>query len=529
MNKFINSARKGAWCATALVGILMQTAAVNAGEVTLKSSDGTVNIVGEFIEFKDDNYVVRTALGDLRVSASRVRCEGADCPTFDTTKSDVTFIGSYTVGLGIMPLLLSGYAAHLDAEINIENTQTEDEFLAGFISENGYGEEIGSFLVTSMASGAGFAKFASFASTDSAITMASRRIKPKEARALRDAGKGNMISVGQEHIIAIDSLVVIVNPENGLESISITDLQSIFSGAITNWNQLGGADLPIQVIAHHEESGTRSVFDGRIFGKDKPATPESTVIGESNSAIAAMVNEQPGAIGYVGQAFTRGAKALSLVNECGITTSPDPFSVKTEEYDLERRLFLYNAKNPDAKIKDFIEFATSPEADGVIEKSGFISLGVSRREQSMTSHRANALLSAEVDAFESNVIREMLSEMVKSDRLSSTFRFRSGSSRLDERGALEMERLAGYLKELPEGTNVTMVGFTDDVGAFVPNRKLSIARAQQVVDLIKHTAADQLAHINFSAIGFGEISPSGCNTSIKGRGINRRVEVWITK
>lgn len=526
MNKFITSARKGAWCATALVGVLTQTAAVNAGEVTLKSSDGTVNIVGEFIEFNDDNYVVRTALGDLRISASRVRCEGADCPTFDTASSDVQFIGSNTVGLGVMPLLLSGYAAHLEAEISIENTQTEDEILAEFISENGYGDEIGSFLVTATTSDDGFANFAS---ANNAIVMSSRRIEPKEARAMRDAGKGTMISIDQEHIIAVDSLVVIVNPKNGIETISIVDLRSIYSGAVTNWSQIGGADLPIQVITHRADSGTQSVFEGRIFGKDAPTTPEGAIVGDGNNEIAAMVNEQPGAIGFVGQAFTRGAKPLNLVNECGITTSPDPFSVKTEEYDLDRRLFLYNAKNPDAKIRDFIEFATSSEADGVIEKSGFISLGVSRREQSMTSHRANALLSAEVDAFEGNVIREMLSEMVKSDRLSSTFRFRSGSSRLDERGALEMERLIGYLKELPEGTNVNMVGFTDDVGAFASNRKLSIARAQRVVDLVKHTAADQLAHINFSAIGFGEISPSGCNTSIKGRDINRRVEVWITK
>lgn len=524
MKKLV-SGKKSALYVSALA-VLMQSMVANAGEVTLKSSDGTVNITGEFLEFKDDNYVVRTPLGDLRISASRVRCEGNDCPTFDVTESTIHFTGSDTVGLGIMPLLLSGYAAELNAEISIANTQTKDEIMADFVGDEGYGDEIGSYLVSSKSTGTGFK---TLLDDSGIVAMASRRIKPKEARSLRAAGKGNMISAGQEHIIAVDSLVLIVNQKNGVEKLSIADLQGIYSGAITNWSQLGGEDMPIHVVTRKEGSGTLGVFQKRIFGKDAPAAPEGASALGSNVEVASMVNAEDGAIGFVGYAFVRGAKPLNLVSECGISATPDPFSAKTEEYPLQRRLYLYNVENPSEDIKKFIEYSKSEAADGVIAKSGFIDLGVLSRDQSMDSPRATMLLNADVDAFEGNLIREMMAEMVKSNRLSSTFRFRTGSSKLDERGQLEMERLADYLKDLPEGTKVTMVGFTDTVGTFAANRTLSVNRAEQVIKFLQKNAPDRTAHITFAANGFGEISPSACNTSDNGRGINRRVEVWVTK
>ncbi len=526
MKTYLNTGRKRTLCMAALTTSMLLSSVAFAGEVTLKSADGTVDLKGELVEFKDDNYVIRTALGELAISSSRVRCEGASCPTFDTAVTDVHFYGSEAVGLGVMPLLLSGYAANMNAEIEITETQNEGETLANLVADNGFGDEIGSFLVTSTSSGDAFE---ALLKDETAIGMSSRRITPTEARALRAAGKGNMISIDQEHILAVDSLVIIVNPDNGVEAVSIEDLKGIYSGAITNWNQLGGADLPIQVVSRAEGTGTYEVFQDRVFGKDAHSAPEGAIVENDSNKVAAFINENPGAIGYVGYAFQRGAKPLNLVNECGITSSPDPFSAKTEEYALQRRMYLYNTENPAPKINDFISYATSDAADGVIAKAGFIDLGIISREQALDSPRAASLLNADVDAFEGNVIREMLAEMTKYDRLSTTFRFNLGSSQLDERGLMDMERLANYLADMPKGTRVEMVGFTDNVGSFEANKKLSLGRAQQVIAKLQEVGGDRVANIEFEASGFGEISPTGCNNSEAGRGANRRVEVWLAK
>ncbi|MGL6209864.1 MAG: phosphate ABC transporter substrate-binding/OmpA family protein [Paracoccaceae bacterium] len=526
MKNVLNYGGKVAIRAAGLAAVLLLPAGAMAGEVALKSADGTVNLVGEFIEFKDDNYVVRTALGELRIAANRVRCEGADCPVFETASANVQIAGSDTVGLGLMPLLMTGYAGYKNAEGTVTNTQVENQILANFVGDGGFGDDLGSILVTSTSSGDAFK--ALLASTAS-IGMASRRITPDEARELKAAEKGNMVSLQQEHIIAIDSLVMIVNPANPIQSVTIDEIKKIYLGEITNWSQLGGEDLPITVLGREKDSGTASVFLSRIFGDAETVVASTVTPVSGNNEAAAKVAEDVGAISYVGYAFQRGNKALHLVNECGIPSEPDSFAAKTEEYALYRRLYLYNAADADQATQDFLNFATSDEADAVVSKAGFIGLGIESRSQSLDSPRAVALLNADVDVFEGNVIREMLAAMNDFDRLSTTFRFRLGSSKLDERAAIDMERLVAYLREAPEGTKVTMVGFTDNIGSFEANRSLSVERAGQVVDEVKALGGEALDKIELNAIGFGNVAPSACNSSESGREINRRVEVWISK
>ena len=516
---------RGMVSAVALAATIAVPSATVAQEVTLKSADGTVNLVGDFVEFTDNNYVIRTGLGDLRISASRVSCEGDACPTFDAVEADVVIAGSDTVGLGVMPLLLSGYAAFLGAEATVTATDTDGEILAELIGDEGFGDPLGSLLVNSTGSSDAFTKLLD---RSAQVGMASRRIRPAEARALRDDGAGNMINPDNEHIIAIDSLVMITHPSNPINTLTTDQLRGIYSGQITNWSEVGGNDGSIAIYTRAETSGTRQVFEERLFGEGGLNSSANLIVAEDNNGMAAAINDDVNAIGYVGYAFQRGAQPVTLINECGINMTPDPFSARTEEYALQRFLYIYNrADTLDEESAAFVEYATSDASDDVIAKSGFIDLGIARQAQSLDSARGIQLLNADVDAFEGAVVREMMQTMTQYDRLSSTFRFRTGSSNLDRRGELNLERLADYLETQPEGSKVLIVGFTDDVGAFESNRDLSIGRAQQVQDTLQSFAGDRLAGIEFASAGFGEVSPSACNTTDNGRGINRRVEVWI--
>jgi phosphate transport system substrate-binding protein len=506
-------------------GAAMLPMMAQAEEVTLKSSDGTVNIVGEFVEFVDNAYVVRTALGDLRVSAATVSCEGAACPTIETTAVDVTFAGSDTVGLGVMPLLLSGFAANIGAAGTITETGVEGQVVDALVADAGFGDELGKILVTSTVSGDAFK---ALLDKSAEFGMASRRIKPEEARELKAAGAGNMVSPTQEHIIAIDSLVVIVHPENPVKSLTTEQLRNIFGGIIVNWKDVGGPDLPITVLDRQEDSGTRSVFQAAVFGDNGAPPIPTAVIIDDNNKVAAAVNDDPGAIGFVGYAFVRGAKPMPLINECGIEMVPDAFSAKTEEYPLQRRLYLYNREDNLSPLgKQILDFSQSPAADEVIARSGFIDLGIKRQVQTLEGPRGQMLLAPNEDAFESGVMREMLAAVVEHERLSSTFRFSPGSAALDERGVLDLGRLVSYLEAMPAGTKVVFVGFTDDVGEFTSNRSLSEGRARQIMEQLRVMAGDRIPNVELSAIGFGEIAPAACNTSASGQAINRRVEVWI--
>ena len=231
-------------CTMAFAAATVLPSVALAEQVSLRSQDGSVNINGDLVSFEDNFYLVSTALGELRLSAERVSCVGEACPTFAEVTPDVTFAGSGTVGNGVMPLLLEGYAGFLDGESTFVATGRANETVASLVGDSGFGEDIGTFLVGSTSSSDAFR---ALQRKDAEIGMTTRRIRPAEARTLATAGAGDMTSSGQEHIVAIDSIVVITHPENPVKSIGLDDLADIYTGRKTNWSQLGGPDLPIEL------------------------------------------------------------------------------------------------------------------------------------------------------------------------------------------------------------------------------------------------------------------------------------------
>ncbi len=508
-----------------LAGYLAMAGNTMAQEVRLASSDGTVDMVGDFVAFEDNAYILATALGQLRVSASRVSCSGEACPDLTQAEVDIAISGSDEIGTGLMPLLFEGYAGSRNAAAAISNTAQEGQLIAELTSDEGFGDQLTTIQVTGSSATLGLGDLLK---EETDIAMASRRIVPEEAQALRNAGAGDMIDPAQEHIIAIDSLIVITNPANPVTTMDVRQLFGIYSGAITNWAQVGGPDLPVEVVIRNVGDNRRDVFESSFFGSaDVSMTKDAEIVPNSN-AVAQFVNTNPGAIGVVGYAFQRGASTINIINQCGITMVPDAFSAKTEEYALQRRLFLYTREDtikPD--VEDFVAYATSAEADNVIRKAGFIGFSVDRREQSIDDVRATALQNANADAYEQGFMRQMLEKMVDYDRLSTTFRFRTGSAELNERGLVDKDRLIKYLETQPAGSDVLFVGFTDSVGQFDTNLSLAERRSAEVAAQVQSFAGDRLSGLNLSSIGYGEIAPSGCNASDSGRRINRRVEVWI--
>ena len=511
--------------AIALAGGLLTASVAQAEQVTLRSSDGTVNMTGDFVSFEDNSYVINTALGQLRVSANRVSCVGAACPDLSTGEADVVMSGSDIIGLGLMPLITEGYAGARNAAASITNTTTIGEFFANLVADQGFGDDFVTIRVSSSGATDGLQDLLA---RRSEIAMAARRILPEEASRLSNDGAGDMVSPAQEHIMAIDSLVVITHPDNPVQTLNVRQLLGIYSGQISNWSQVGGPDLPVQVVIRNVGAGRKDVFESRIFGDSGVGlTPNAKLVPQSTD-VALEVNADPAAIGVVGYAFRRGASTVNIINQCGITMTPDAFSAKTEEYALQRRLFLYTRQDTlSTKGREFVDFITSPEADPLIRKAGFIGFSVDRREQTFDDARAQALLRPAADPVEAGFMQQMLARMVEYDRLSTTFRFRTGSAQLDERAQIDKERLLDYLQTQPAGSEILFVGFTDDVGSFQNNLALSERRAAQVADEVRAFAGSRLPGVTISSVGYSEVAPSGCNASDNGRRINRRVEVWI--
>ncbi|MEO9823401.1 MAG: phosphate ABC transporter substrate-binding/OmpA family protein [Paracoccaceae bacterium] len=501
-------------------------------EVTLKSPDGAINLTGQLDSVTSDHYVVNTTMGPLRVKSDRVECSGPGCPTIQSVavenvsekpvvpdEAKIRFAGSDTVGLGLLPHLMKDYATYLEADMastDLSDTETYKRYV------DASGAEITSIFANSTGSGDAFD---ALEVSGAEFGMTSRRAKDKEIVRMVASGAGDLRGTENETVIAVDSLAVITHPSNPVRDLDMSDIGDIYLGKITNWSQVGGPDAPITVLSREDGSSTRGVFEKAVFSGDEPPLADRvTYPGGDNPEMAEAVRSNPFAIGYVGFAYSKGLNRINLTSECGITSTANSFSVKTEEYPLGRRLYLYN--RPDGlndEAQKFLQYVLSPDADDAIAESSFINFAVERTAQPRSRVQVTDLTRPS----ELRLANEMSAELGNWDRLSTTVRFPTGSSTLGNKELNDIKRLISYLEELPAGTPVAIVGFADSVGPFSSNVQLSERRAQTVSETIRRMGGERLSGIQFENRSYGELAPSVCNTNENGRKINRRVELWV--
>ncbi len=479
----------------------------HAQEVTLQSSDGTVNMTGDFIEYRNDAYTIETDFGPTRISAEGMTCIGVACPDLSGTGTTVAIGGSDTIGLGLMPLMLGAYANDMDAQLIIAATDDGKGGLARFLDPADNTLAMAEVSMRATNTGQGLQQL-----TDQQIDI---------AMASRRSAAENL----QEHLFAMESLVIAVNQANPVATLSVADLRAIYSGDIKNWAQLGGEDRAITVIGRPAGSGTRDVFEDLLFeSATAPAFP-GLFMAKTNGEAARLVTDIEGAIAYVGHAFRQGTKPVTLIDDCDIPRPMDIFAVKSGDHPMQRRLYLYgSADGLSDGGQAFLDFATSPRAGAAITMAGFYGFDVARQAQGPDSARAKGLASGNDDPAVDAAIQAMLAEMRGFDRLSTTFRFDAGSDAPDERAVNDLAALISYLQAQPAGTTLHLASFTDDRLAF----NGSLARSQALADRIAAELRGQFPGITLTSAGYGAIAPVACNATADGRRRNNRVEVWIS-
>ncbi|MEM9045832.1 MAG: phosphate ABC transporter substrate-binding/OmpA family protein [Pseudomonadota bacterium] len=492
--------------------------------VTLKSFDGFTQLRGEIVDFDGQTFSIKTGLGLIQVDALQVECEGAACPSDLLFGAEFGIYGSNTIGAALMPALIQGYADQLEADLIQELSAVENERVMRIIHESG--EEMAAIDLRAHGSDSSYLGLEGGQAT---IGMSSRQMKDSEAALLAPKGGGDLRGTDYEHILALDGLVVVTHPDNPLSSIDFEELPYVFSGEVTNWSQLGGPNQEIVIHAQISNSGTFDTFESLVMDPVGEEVSAAAQRFESNIELADTVARTPGAIGFTGAAFARSAKVLGLRQDCGLVSHPSTFAMKTEEYPLSRRLYLYDLpEDVPAHSRQLLDFALSEEAQGIVEESGFVSLAEERISMAGQGARLVHAIVGE-DEVSLPAMREMLTALRNAERLSVTFRFNQGSSTLDARSSRDAVRLAEGLSEGKYADKeLLLVGFTDSIGQADLNRGLSLRRANEVLDQLSRIMGQTaIATLPIATLGFGEIAPVGCNTSFAGRQNNRRVEVWV--
>lgn len=337
------------------------------------------------------------------------------------------------------------------------------------------------------------------------IGMSSRRITPDEVTKAR-AELGDLSKIGNEHIIALDGLAIIVNQNNPLKAISTETLAKIFSGEISRWSQLGGAERPITLLARDDNSGTFDTFNSLVLKKHNKQLSDKARRLESSTELSVEVSQDEGAIGFIGLNYISYNKALAISEGADTTPIyPTRFTISTEDYALSRRLYLYTPTGASQLAKDFAQFAISEQGQALVEQSGLISQNI--REERVLEV-ADAPPSYNRYA-------------ATGQRLSLNFRFNYGENDLDNKGKRDLERLMRYMEQ-HSSRRLVLMGFSDSVGAVAKNTELALRRAKAVERELVSRGLPVLA-----VESYGELLPVANNDTDAGRERNRRVEVWV--
>lgn len=199
------------------------------------------------------------------------------------------------------------------------------------------------------------------------IAQASRRIKFDERRKLQAQGKS-----AKEAIIAYDALAIVVNPANKVTNLTREQLEGIFTGKITNWKEVGGADMKIVPYARETSSGTYEFFKESVL-KNKNYM-NGIMSMPATGAIIQSISQTKGGIGYVGLAYLNSSvKPIHVSYDNGKTfTEPSVENAKNETYPIVRPLYYYYEAGSAGKVKSFIDYVLSPTGQRIVSEVGFI-------------------------------------------------------------------------------------------------------------------------------------------------------------
>ncbi|MFE1746174.1 PstS family phosphate ABC transporter substrate-binding protein [Coleofasciculus sp. H7-2] len=225
-----------------------------------------------------------------------------------------------------------------------------------------------------------------------AFSQSSRSIKDEEYQQAQARG-----FTLKEIPVAIDGIALAVHPNLNIPGLTITQLKDIYTGKITNWNQVGGLNLPITPYSRRiEEGGTIEFFAENVLGGQNFGA-NVQFIGTTTEALR-QVADNPGGIYY--------ASAPEVVGQCTVKPLPlgrnsnewvppyqEPFvplsqcpsqrnqlnaaAFQSGQYPITRRLFVIvkqNGQIDQQAGEAYAKLLLTAQGQDLISKAGFVSI-----------------------------------------------------------------------------------------------------------------------------------------------------------
>ena len=188
--------------------------------------------------------------------------------------------------------------------------------------------------------------------------------------------------------VATSAIAFYVNPQIDIPGLSLEQVEQIYSGRVTNWQQLGGPNLPIVPVSQDPDAkaSTSFLLQG-MPGSQKKFGNNVIVVRDTTNAVR-KVAQTPGAIGYGAQPLV---VRQSTVRPIGlgkrgsnnyvfpVTSSGEvnKQAILDGSYPLIRRIFVIFKE--DGEIDElagraYVNLLLSKEGQALIDKAGYLSI-----------------------------------------------------------------------------------------------------------------------------------------------------------
>jgi phosphate transport system substrate-binding protein len=306
----------------------------------------------------------------------------------------------------------------------------------------------------------------------------------------------------REYVIAYDGIAVIVHPDNPLHALPMADVARIFTGAVHDWSEVGGAAGPIRVISRPTYSGTHSFFKEKVLrhgnAKGTEEFASAAEIMEDNRKIVEAVAGDHHAVAYVGLGWVAPTvRALGVAARPGAKPIvPDAGSIRDGSYPIYRPLLLYSRGAPSRDGADFLTFILGADGQAIVHDNGFVPIDAPSGHVEAGDVAAGAPIEP------------------------TRIPFAGGSARL---GDDARARLAEVVQRA-HGARLLVIGHSDAEGDPASNHRLALARAQRVQGYLVARGFDA-STIEVEAEDAD--APLASNANAAGRSQNRRADIFI--
>ncbi|MDQ7026498.1 MAG: substrate-binding domain-containing protein [Anaerolineae bacterium] len=160
--------------------------------------------------------------------------------------------------------------------------------------------------------------------------------------------------------LAQDGLAIITHADNPVSNLRIEQLRRIYRGYITNWQDVGGADLDITLLSRESGSGTRAEFERLVMGQQR-TSPNAQVVASPAATLQRLI-ETPGAIAYLPLSQTTTGIRILAIDD----VRPSFTTIGNNSYSLRYTIYIIGLSEPEGIYRNFIGWMQGAEGQNVI-------------------------------------------------------------------------------------------------------------------------------------------------------------------